>query len=106
MAGMRVERLERLDHLGIVACVCQEIELAAYLDTLAGPSQQQVSVGTDRHQRVLLRRTQEWDARSCLVPQVLDAFGPMLVVAPGDVADPIRGIAGDAGNQCGSQPAC
>jgi hypothetical protein len=43
MAGMRVERL---DHLGIVAGVCQEIGLAAYLDTLAGPSQQQVSVGT------------------------------------------------------------
>jgi hypothetical protein len=36
MAEMRVERL---DHLGIVAGVCQEIGLAAYLDALAGPSQ-------------------------------------------------------------------
>jgi hypothetical protein len=43
MAGMRVERL---DHLGIVAGVCQEIGLAEYLDALAWPSQQQVSVGT------------------------------------------------------------
>ncbi len=43
MAGMRVERL---DHLGIVAGVCQEIGLAGYLDALAGPRQQQVSVGT------------------------------------------------------------
>jgi transposase len=43
MAGMRVERL---DHLGIVAGVCQEIGLAAYLDALAAPHQQQVSVGT------------------------------------------------------------
>jgi transposase len=43
MAGMRVERL---DHLGIVAGVCQEIGLAAYLDALASSSQQQVSVGT------------------------------------------------------------
>ncbi|HEY7974856.1 MAG TPA: IS1634 family transposase, partial [Ktedonobacterales bacterium] len=43
MTGMRVERL---DHLGIVAGVCQEIGLAAYLDALSGPSQQQVSVGT------------------------------------------------------------
>jgi transposase len=43
MAGMRVERL---DHLGIVAGTCQEIGLAAYLDSLVGPSQQQVSVGT------------------------------------------------------------
>ena len=43
MRGMRVERL---DHLGIVAGICREIGLAEYLDALAGPSQQQVSVGT------------------------------------------------------------
>jgi transposase len=39
-------RVERLDHLGIVAGVCQEIGLADYLDALAGPNEQQVSVGT------------------------------------------------------------
>jgi transposase len=39
-------RVERLDHLGIVAGICREIGLAAYLDQRAGPSQQQVSVGT------------------------------------------------------------
>ena len=33
MVGMRIERL---DHLGIVAGVCSEIGLAAYLDALAG----------------------------------------------------------------------
>jgi transposase len=43
MGNMRVERL---DHLGIVAGICREIGLAEYLDQLAGPSQQQVSVGT------------------------------------------------------------
>lgn len=43
MRGMRVDRL---DHLGIVAGICREIGLAEYLDALAGPSQQQVSVGT------------------------------------------------------------
>jgi transposase len=43
MGSMRVERL---DHLGIVAGICHEIGLAEYLDALAGPSQQQVSVGT------------------------------------------------------------
>jgi transposase len=43
MRGMRVERL---DHMGIVAGICREIGLAEYLDQLAGPSQQQVSVGT------------------------------------------------------------
>jgi transposase len=43
---MRGMRAERLDHLGIVAGICREIGLAEYLDALAGPSQQQVSVGT------------------------------------------------------------
>jgi transposase len=43
---MQDVRVERLDHLGIVAGICREIGLAEYLDGLAGPSQQQVSVGT------------------------------------------------------------
>src|SRR5712692_1012996 len=42
---MRGVRVERLDHLGIVAGICREIGLAEYLDALAGPTQQQVSVG-------------------------------------------------------------
>src|SRR5690242_9801397 len=37
---------ERLDHLGIVAGVCQEIGLAAWLDRQEPSSRQQVSVGT------------------------------------------------------------
>ena len=43
---MRGLRVERLDHLGIVAGVCHEIGLVAYVDALAGPSQQQVVVGS------------------------------------------------------------
>src|SRR5262245_8901926 len=43
MPGVRVERL---DHLGIVAGICSEIGLAEYLDALAGPTQQQVRIGT------------------------------------------------------------
>src|SRR5260221_8017787 len=43
MQGVRVERL---DHLGIVAGICREIGLVEYLDGLAGPRQQQVSIGT------------------------------------------------------------
>jgi len=35
MHGVRVERL---DHLGIVAGICREIGLAEYLDRLAGPT--------------------------------------------------------------------
>src|SRR6266571_3713804 len=37
---------ERLDHLGIVAGVCQEIGLAAWLDAQHPGNRQQVSVGT------------------------------------------------------------
>ncbi len=37
---------ERLDHLGIVAGVCQEIGLASYLDGQANKQHQHVSVGT------------------------------------------------------------
>jgi transposase len=37
---------ERLDHLGIVAGVCQEIRLAAWLDAQDPTNRQQVSVGT------------------------------------------------------------
>jgi Domain of unknown function (DUF4277) len=37
---------ERLDHLGFVAGVCQEIGLAAWLHTQEPDSRQQVNVGT------------------------------------------------------------
>src|SRR5438309_10045404 len=37
---------ERLDHLGIVAGVCQEIGLATWLDAHEPGNRQQVSVGT------------------------------------------------------------
>jgi DNA-binding transcriptional LysR family regulator len=37
---------ERLDHLGIVAGVCQEIGLAAWLDAQGPGNRQQVSAGT------------------------------------------------------------
>lgn len=43
---MKDVRVERLDHLDIVAGICREIGLAKYLDNLARPSQQQVSVDT------------------------------------------------------------
>src|SRR5207244_2200465 len=36
---------ERLDHLGIVAGVCQEAGIAQWLDTQAGDSRPSVSVG-------------------------------------------------------------
>jgi hypothetical protein len=37
---------ERLDHLGVIAGVCEEIGLATYLDRLAGETKHHVSVGT------------------------------------------------------------
>jgi Domain of unknown function (DUF4277) len=46
MGKTRRMRIERLEQLGIVAGVCEEIGLAAYLDARAGATEQQVSVGT------------------------------------------------------------
>lgn len=46
MRTRRDMHIERRDRLGIVAGVCQERGLAEYLDAVAGPAQQQVSVGT------------------------------------------------------------
>lgn len=46
MEGTETYVNERLDHLGIVAGVCQEIGLAAWLDTQEPGNRQQVSVGT------------------------------------------------------------
>jgi hypothetical protein len=53
MSGVRVERL---DHLGLVAGVCQEIGLAAYLDALArphGPPSWELSGLEPLHQQVV-----------------------------------------------------
>ena len=46
MEGSEVYVNERLDYLGIVAGVCQEIGLAAWLDAQDPSNRQQVSVGT------------------------------------------------------------
>jgi transposase len=46
MAGREEYVNERLDHLGILAGVCQEIELVAWLDAQERGNRQQVSVGT------------------------------------------------------------
>jgi Domain of unknown function (DUF4277) len=44
--GTGAEAIERLDHLGIVAGICREIGLAAYLDAQDERSHERVSVGT------------------------------------------------------------
>jgi transposase len=59
---------ERLDHLGIVAGVCQEIGLAAWLDAQEPGYRQQVSVGTATMAMVL--NGLGWSLRQLyLVPQ-------------------------------------
>jgi hypothetical protein len=50
-------QVQRLDHVGSLAGVCQEIGLAAYLDALAGPSDQQVSIGMATGQTVPNQRS-------------------------------------------------
>jgi hypothetical protein len=78
-------RVERLDHLGIVAEVCQEIGLAAYLDALAGPSQQQVSVGTATV-AVILNRLGFSNRRLYLVSQFFASKPVEHLLGPGIVA--------------------
>lgn len=46
MQGTEDYHNERLDHLGIVAGICQEVGLAAWLDALAPTQQRVVSYGT------------------------------------------------------------
>src|SRR5258708_32078132 len=59
---------ERLDHLGIVAGVCQEIGLAAWLDEQDPTNRQQVSVGTATTAMIL--NGLGWSLRQLyLVPQ-------------------------------------
>ena len=45
MSAEREYQTERLDHLGIVAGVCQEAGIAEWLDTQAGESRRSVSIG-------------------------------------------------------------
>jgi DNA-binding transcriptional LysR family regulator len=59
---------ERLDHLGIVAGVCQEVGLAGWLDAQDPGSRKQVSVGTATVAMVL--NGLGWSLRQLyLVPQ-------------------------------------
>lgn len=44
---------QRMDHLGIVAGICQEIGLIEEIDRHVGPSEQKVSVGQETQAMVL-----------------------------------------------------
>lgn len=46
-------KTERIDHLGIVAGICQEIGLIEEIDRQVGPSEQKVSVGQGTQAMVL-----------------------------------------------------
>lgn len=45
MGEQAIHSTERLDHLGIVAGICHEIELIEQVDTLVGVNDRKVSVG-------------------------------------------------------------
>jgi transposase len=79
-------RSERLDHLGIVAGVCQEIGLAAYLDALAGPTPQQVSIGTATV-AMILNGLGFSDRRLYLVAQFLATKPAEHLLGPGITAE-------------------
>jgi len=44
---------QRLDHLGIVAGICQEVDLVGQIDRMVGPTNRQVSVGEAMQAMVL-----------------------------------------------------
>jgi hypothetical protein len=86
MLGMHVERL---DHLGIVAGSCQEIGLAEYLDVLAGPSQQQVSIGTATV-AMILNGLGFSDRRLYLVSQFFASKPVAYLLGPGVTAEQLH----------------
>ncbi len=86
---MRGLRVERLDHLGIVAGVCQEIALAAYVDALAGPSQQQVSIGTAT-MAMILNGLGFSNRRLYLVPQFFATKAVERLLGPGITAEDLN----------------
>jgi len=59
--------------------------------------------GQCNQQLILLRRSQQPSAGPPLMPLVRDAVGPVLVVAPGNPADPVGRISGNAGNHLGRE---
>ncbi len=74
---------ERLDHLGIVAGVCQEIGLARWLDAQDPTNRQQVSRGTATVAMIL--NGLGWSLRQLyLVPQFFAGHPRRTLVGTGD----------------------
>jgi transposase len=77
---------ERLDHLGIVAGVCQEIGVAAWLDAQEPGNRQQVSVGTATVAMIL--NGLGWSLRQLyLVPQFFANKPVEHLLGPGMTAE-------------------
>lgn len=77
---------ERLDHLGIVAGICQEIGLASYLDEQVGNRQRQVSIGTATV-AMILNGLGFSNRRLYLVPQFFANKPVEHLLGPGITAD-------------------
>jgi transposase len=80
---------ERLDHLGIVAGVCREIELAAYLDALDVRQHERVSVGTATV-AMILNGLGFSNRRLYLVPQFFANKPVAHLLGPGIQADDLN----------------
>jgi hypothetical protein len=77
---------ERLDHLGIVAGVCQEIGLASYLDALDTGYHERVSVGTAT-MAMILNGLGFSNRRLYLVPQFFADKPVETLLGPGITAN-------------------
>ena len=80
---------ERLDHLGIVAGVCQEIGLAAYLDALDSGYHERVSVGTAT-MAMILNGLGFSNRRLYLVPQFFADKPVETLLGPGITANDLN----------------
>ena len=72
---------KRIDHLGIVAGICQEIGLISAIDQAVGPSERKVSCG-EAVQAMVLNGLGFTSRALYLMPQYLDNKPVDLLIAP------------------------
>jgi transposase len=88
-AGVDGYVAERLDHLGIVAGVCREIGLAAWLDAQDSQSHERVSVGTATV-AMILNGLGFSNRRLYLVPQCFATKAVERLLGPGITAEDLN----------------
>jgi transposase len=81
---------QRLDHLGIVAGICWEIDLAGQMDRIVGPTDRQVSVG-EAVQAMVLNALGFVSRPLCLTPEFFANKPLERLLRPGLTAEMLNG---------------